>query len=124
MATLQKKLETAPRGVAVEAGAVSVESTHVSETSAESASGANCDRPSDGSRSEDRVERTDSTIETEGGESSGETALIKKMTELLQAEIQAMTAQDQAVAVQHLPAFRCYTGEEDQINDDICLIDG
>ena len=56
---------------------------------------------------------TESATPTES--SSG---VMETVTRLLKAQADAMAAQAKAVAVQHLPAFACYTGEGSDIVDD------
>ena len=47
-----------------------------------------------------------------------QTQLMRIVTELLQAQSQAIASRAQAVAVQHLPSPSSYTGEGDQARDD------
>ena len=76
--------------------------------------------PGDGSTTE-TASRTDTLGCTEpatetGGETSHSTLLV---TQLLKAQTEAMTAQAQVAAVQYLPTFHCYTGEDDQTDDEV-----
>ena len=45
-------------------------------------------------------------------------SVVETMTRLLQAQADAMAAQAKAVAVQHLPALPCFTGEGEDATDD------
>ena len=132
----EKALER-PRGKS-EGGVVSASDTHAPPTTTESApstdgtstvaatGGGGASGPCDGSTTEttshtntsgDTSGHTESATET--GSETGHSALLEKVTELLKAQAKAMTAQAQAAAVQHLPAFHCYTGEDDQTDDEV-----
>lgn len=133
---MEKALER-PRGKS-DGGVVSASDTHAPPTTAESApsgdgtstvaatGGGGVSGPGDGSTTEttshtdtsgDTTGHTESATET--GSETGHSALLEKVTELLKAQTEAMTAQAQAAAVQHLPAFHCYTGEDDQTDDEV-----
>lgn len=130
--SLEKALER-PRGKS-DGGVVSASDTHAPPTTAESApsdggastvvttGGGDAPPPGDGSTTEttshtDTPGHTVPATETDG--ETGHSALLEKVTQLLKAQTEAMTAQAQAAAVQHLPAFHCYTGEDDQTDNEV-----
>ena len=132
VSSLEKALER-PRCKS-DGGVVLAGDTHAPPTTAESApsgdgastvattGGGDAPPPGDDSTTEttshtDTPGHTDPAAET-GGETS-HSALLEKVTQLLKAQTEAMTAQAQAAAVQHLPAFHCYTGEDDQTDDEV-----
>ena len=128
--SLEKALER-PCGKS-DGGVVLASDTHAPPTTAESApsrdgtstvaatGGGGASGPGDSSTTEttshtdtsgDTTGHTESATET--GSETGHSALLEKVTELPKAQTEAMTAQAQAAAVQHLPAFHCYTGEDE-----------
>ena len=117
VSTLEKALER-PRGT-TDGGVAPESDEHAPPTTAESATtgGGDGPPPDDGSTTETAADHTESA--TESSSEASHSVLLEKVTRLLQAQTEAMTAQAQAAAVQHLPAFHCYTGEDDQTDDEV-----
>lgn len=113
-------------------GVVLDDGTHAPLTTAESAS--TCDEtstvasmgedngssPGDGSTTETTSHtETITELATETSSETSHSVLLDKVTWLLQAQTEAMTAQAQTTAVQHLLAVHCYTGEDDQTDKEL-----